>query len=157
MNIFFLHKDPRICARYHCDKHVVKMILEYAQILSTAHRVLDGVRHGQIYKATHIDHPCSVWIRKSHKNYKWLYHLFAELLEEYTYRYGKRHATTRLKPYLWNFPLNIPITKKMTPRPKCVVEECKNRSVIRSYRNYYMNSKRHIANWKNREVPVWFI
>lgn len=42
MNIFFLDLDPKTCAQYHCDKHVVKMIVEYGQLLSTAHRVLDG-------------------------------------------------------------------------------------------------------------------
>ena len=42
MNIFYLHENPEICAEYHCDKHVVKMILETAQMLSTAHRIIDG-------------------------------------------------------------------------------------------------------------------
>lgn len=42
MNVFALDRDPYISASYHCDKHVVKMIVEYAQLLSTAHRVLDG-------------------------------------------------------------------------------------------------------------------
>ena len=42
MNLFYLHDNPKDCANMHVDKHCVKMILEYAQLLSTAHRVLDG-------------------------------------------------------------------------------------------------------------------
>lgn len=50
MNIFWLDNDPATNARYHCDKHIVKMIVEYAQLLSTAHRVLDGTALG-------LEHP----------------------------------------------------------------------------------------------------
>ena len=45
MNIFYLHKDPKVCAEQHLDKHVVKMLIEYAQLMSTAHRMLDGVMY----------------------------------------------------------------------------------------------------------------
>ena len=67
MNIFYLHKDPKTCAEMHCDKHVVKMVLEYAQLLSTAHRVLDGdewADKAQLYKATHKNHPSAIWARE---------------------------------------------------------------------------------------------
>ena len=71
MNIFYLDRDPHEAARLQCDKHVVKMILETAQLLSTAHNELDG---GQIaYKTTHKNHPSAVWARKSLDNYLWLY------------------------------------------------------------------------------------
>jgi len=84
MNIFYLDKDPRICAENHCDKHCVKMILEYAQLLSTAHRVLDGDpnqelpdgRQDVLYKATHVNHPSAVWVRQNEANYKWLYKMW---------------------------------------------------------------------------------
>ena len=42
MNIFYLHEDPIQNIKWHVDKHVVKMATEYAQLLSTAHRFLDG-------------------------------------------------------------------------------------------------------------------
>ena len=87
MNIFYLDKDPKKCAEMHCDKHVVKMILEYAQLLSTAHRVLDGnewADHVGLYKATHKNHPSAIWARESAGNYFWLNKLFQELCKEYT-------------------------------------------------------------------------
>ena len=113
MNIFYLHPEPRTCAEMHVDKHVVKMIIEYAQLLSTAHRILDGEEYidassgrrikrwrladdameQNLYKASHINHPSAVWVRQSNNNYTWLFCLFTELLQEYTYRYGKHHAT----------------------------------------------------------------
>ena len=112
MNIFYLHEDPQTSAKMHCDKHVVKMIIEYAQMLSTAHRMLDGkvvkkpsvsgktmVKHYDLYegmddlegemtyyRAVHFNHPCSVWTRESNKNYLYLYRLFCELCDEYTHR-----------------------------------------------------------------------
>ena len=69
------------------------MILEYAQILSTAHRVLDNNNNEGLYKATHINHPSTIWARTTSENYKWLYDLFLSLLDEYTFRYNKFHST----------------------------------------------------------------
>jgi len=111
MNIFYLDNDPKVCAEMHNDKHCIKMILEYAQLLSTAHRVLDGTlsvglsetgrkqtryvlpdnRESKLYVATHINHPSAIWVRKSYANYVWLSKLLTELCREYTYRYGKVH------------------------------------------------------------------
>jgi len=112
MNIFYLDNAPKLCAEMHVDKHCVKMILEYAQLLSTAHRVIDGTlvdgysktgrkqkryvlsdsRDTTLYSATHINHPSAIWVRQSEQNYRWLFTLFCELLDEYTHRYGKLHA-----------------------------------------------------------------
>ena len=83
MNIFVLDKDIKKCAQYHCDRHVIKMILESSQMLSTACR-MNGVHDG--YKATHISHPCSIWVRESLDNWFWLRDLVTELNEEYKYR-----------------------------------------------------------------------
>ena len=111
MNIFYLDNDPKICAQMHVDKHCIKMILEYAQLLSTAHRILDGTvsiglgktgrkqtryvlpddRESVLYSATHLNHPSAVWCRQSAMNYHWLYTLLVECCKEYTYRYGKIH------------------------------------------------------------------
>mgnify|MGYP003342777915 CR=1 FL=1 len=127
MNIFYVHETPSICAQQHVDKHVVKMILEYAQLLSTAHRVLDGVsivgksktgrkqtryvlsddRDSVLYNATHLNHPSAKWTRHSACNYRWLFKLWIELMREYNYRYGKIHASARLIPHLKNLPKNI--------------------------------------------------
>ena len=111
MNIFYLDPDVNTCAEMHNDKHCIKMILEYAQLLSTAHRVLDGTlsvglsetgrkqtryvlpdnRESKLYVATHINHPSAIWCRQSYANYVWLSKLLTELCREYTYRYGKVH------------------------------------------------------------------
>ena len=99
MNIFYLDRHPIKAAQMMCDKHVVKMILESAQILSTAHRVLDGDdyadRYG-LYKIAHKNHPSTIWARSGGLNYLWLYDHMRGLMQEYTYRYGKIHATERL-------------------------------------------------------------
>ena len=90
MNIFYLDKNPKLCAQYHVDRHVVKMILETAQLLSTAHWLTGG--EGP-YRATHKNHPSAIWARSNKSNYNWLCKLGLELCEEYTYRYGKIHKT----------------------------------------------------------------
>ena len=172
MNIFFLDKDPNICATYHCDKHVLKMIVEYAQILSTAHRVLDGkkvtidkkvsyVLHfsfdDRLYKATHINHPSSLWARQSLANYITLYNLFVALCDEYVHRYGKIHATDfKLRFALANIPKNIPIIEGTDP-PLIMTEDIKvEGDAVQSYRNCYNWDKFYMCSWKKRPIPTWF-
>ena len=176
MNIFYLDHDVTKCAEMHNDKHVVKMILEYAQLLSTAHRVLDGVqftgvsktgrkqtryvlsgsRESVLYSATHINHPSAIWVRQSDKNYSWLFDMFQALLEEYTYRYGKTHACDRLVWALEVRPNNIPRGNFTEPTPAMPDEVKIAGDSIKSYRNYYINHKMHLASWKKRQVPEWF-
>ena len=99
MNIFYLHRDPRVAARYHNDKHVVKMILESAQMLSTAHRELDGNLNETMYRPTHKNHPSTVWVRESSsKLHDGCIDLFISLCDEYTHRYGKVHLTDQEAP-----------------------------------------------------------
>jgi len=97
MNIFYLDKDPRLCTRYHCDKHVVKMILESAQLLCTAVNVLAGEQVTP-YKSTHVNHPCSIWIRESYWNWNYTYKLMLELELEWNHRYqhNKSHKVCKL-------------------------------------------------------------
>ena len=189
MNIFYLHNDPQVCAEMHNDKHVVKMILEYAQLLSTAHRILDGdeytdltangrkikrwrlsdERDSILYGATHINHPSAVWVRQSAQNYMWLAELLEECCKEYSYRYGKVHKVERdgLMQQLKNqFPTNIPDGLFTEPTPampddvKVYDEVATDRFTINSlasYRNYYTKNKTHLAKWKNRPVPEWYL
>jgi hypothetical protein len=99
MNIFYLDRDPKIAAQMHCDKHCIKMILESAQMLSTAHRVIDGDDYANergLYKMAHKNHPSTIWVRSSDEHYNWMYSLMLSQMEEYTYRYDKHHATERL-------------------------------------------------------------
>lgn len=176
MNIFYLHSDPRTCAAMHNDKHVVKMILEYAQLLSTAHRLLDGKlvegvsksgrkakryelpdeRDSILYTATHANHPSAVWARQSDKNYDWLFALFQSCLDEYTHRYGKVHATSRIELALASVPKNIPQGEFTEPTPAMPDEYKVEGDSVQSYRNYYLNDKVKMSRWTNSPMPNWF-
>ena len=179
MNIFYVHQEPKICAQQHVDKHVVKMILEYAQLLSTAHRILDGVeyvgksksgrkatryllsddREHHLYLASHLNHPSAKWTRHSACHYRWLFKLWIELMREYNYRYGKIHSAARLIPYLKELPKNIPENGFSAPW-RAMPEQFKaDRSepdyTIKSYRAYYLGAKTSMFKWKNRPQPEW--
>lgn len=180
MNIFFLDHDVKKCSEFHNDKHVVKMITELNQILSTAHRVLDGIsvigqsksgrkqqqweiqsdaiRETALYKATHINHPSAVWARTNRENYIWTSNLSIALAKEYTHRYGKTHKAewSGLSVLLERVPDNISRGKFFDP-PMCMPEEFHSDSVVDSYRTYYKIGKAHLGQWKNRDVPSWFL
>jgi len=156
MNIFYLSSCPVDAASFHCDKHVVKMILEYAQLLSTAHHVLDGDEAPEgIYKKTHVNHPSAVWARQSSSNYAWLYDLFVECLDEYERRYIREHATSRLKDTLLRLPKNIPLGG-FTPPPQCMPDEYKCDDAVQAYRNYYNGDKASFAVWNYSATPTWY-
>ena len=182
MNIFMLDENASVAAKMHCDKHVVKMILEYAQLLSTAHRVLDGkeiightksgrkqkqwampeghIHEDVLYKATHVNHPSAVWARKSYRNYSWLYSLFMACCAEYEYRYGKKHLTyTKLATALEYPPSNIPgrSDENCTPILQAMPDEYKQPDGVKAYRSYYKTKKDNFKMvWTGRETPKWF-
>ena len=159
MNIFYLDKNPKIAAQMMCDKHVVKMILESAQMLSTAHRVLDGDKYAEkmgLYKLAHKNHPSTIWVRTSKKNYWWLWKHYDALMNEYTYRYGKIHATSRLRDALFKPPTNIVHGVPVTDPPQCMPDYCKGDDTVLSYQTYYIVEKSGFAKWKKREKPEWF-
>ena len=158
MNIFYLNRKPDIAAQMMCDKHVVKMILESAQMLSTAHRVLDGDEYADrvgLYKMTHKNHPSSIWARSTDGNYDWLWVHMDALMKEYTYRYGKHHATERMIHDLWKPPYNLPVGDFTDP-PQCMPNYCKNDDAVSAYQNYYILEKSDFATWKRRDKPEWF-
>lgn len=163
MNIFFVEKYPIASAIALCDKHVVKMIVETAQLLSTAHHVLDGPESiTGLYKQTHKNHPSAIWARECNRNYNWLYRHGRGLCAEYWFRYGKIHKTETLMITLKQLPQNITETNKMTPPPLCMPEEFKinysldpHENAIASYRNYYRTGKKHLHIWTKRQKPVW--
>ena len=166
MNIFYLDDNPEICAKYHVDKHVVKMILEYAQLLSTAHRLVDRqffedgcVKFGWdevLYKSTHVNHPSSLWVRHSSSNYQWLYALWLNLLREYTYRYGKVHKSSRLWEVLGQSPISIK-DSEFTEPPLVMPEVYHSTCAVTAYREYYRKEKTSLLTWKNREAPEWAV
>jgi hypothetical protein len=157
MNIFMLDRNITKCAEYHNDKHVVKMILEYAQLLSTAHRVLDPDGYSpNLYKATHINHPCAIWVRESALNYKWLYNLWVALSKEFEFRYFKIHKTHGdLRYDLRKLPRGIPRTGFTDP-PQCMPDEYKHEDVVLAYRNYYIHGKKDLAQWSFHGKPDWY-
>lgn len=176
MNIFYVSHDPVEAAEWMVDKHVVKMILESAQLLSTAHRVLDGIeiegktqtgrkakrwilpdaREGVIYMATHINHPSAVWCRTSIENYNWLVdHMFA-LMREYTHRYGKTHKCYGEISYMLQSPPKNLKDWEWTPMPSCMAEEyIISDDPLTNYRNYYRIGKLNLHKWTNRQPPRW--
>ena len=155
MNIFLLDTDTRKCAQYHCDKHVVKMILETAQLLCGVHHMTDQVTDQVPYKLSHKNHPCAIWSRESLSNYLYLCDLGLELCREYTYRYGKRHKSQDVIEWCVTNKPNI-CDKEFTEPALAMPNEYKVDSVVESYRNYYIGEKSKIAVWKNREIPEWF-
>ena len=153
MNIFYLHEDPTISARAMTNKHVIVMVKESAQLLSTAHRVLDGysekngrwtsyrlrdpIREETLYKSTHFNHPCAIWVRESQDNYYWLYQHFLALCQEYRNRYGKIHeAEHKLGHALKRYPDNLR-KRGFTYPALSMPDQYKVDSYIQSYRNYY--------------------
>jgi hypothetical protein len=155
MNIFLLDTDTRKCAQYHCDKHVVKMILETAQLLCGVHHMTDQVTDQVPYKLSHKNHPCAIWSRESLSNYLYLCDLGLELCKEYTYRYGKRHKSQDVIEWCITNKPNI-CDKEFTEPARAMPNEYKVDSVVESYRNYYIGEKSKIAVWKNRDIPEWF-
>ena len=158
MNIFYLDKNPSIAAEMACDKHVVKMILESAQLLSTAHRVIDGDEYADkvgLYKMAHKNHPSTIWTRTSTENYMWLNRYFGALCREYTYRYGKHHASERLLGPLAHVPKGLTYSGFTDP-PQCMPDYCKGEDTVLAYQNYYILEKSRFAKWKKRPVPEWF-
>ena len=161
MNIFFLDWNPKNAAKYHCDKHVVKMILECAQLLYCAHWILSP--HGVpefAYKKTHMNHPCSIWVRESIENYEWLCNLAMALCEEYTFRYVKTHKTqTHIEWLIRNPPFDIPAVPQ-TPIRLAMPIEYKNENPIDSYRTFYRESKmkqRGIVSYTKRDWPEFLV
>ena len=156
MNIFYLSSCPAEAAESHNDKHCVKMILEYAQMLSTAHRELDDDVPDILYKSTHKNHPSTIWTRSSKQHYDWLFRLFRMLSAEYTLRYGKFHKTwNKLGKILETAPKNIKNNGWVDP-PQCMPDHCKKPDTIDAYRNYYLTEKASFSTWKTVRPPKWW-
>ena len=145
VNIFVLDNCPVQSAVYQCDKHVVKMILETTQMLST---IVGGP-----YKPTHVNHPCTIWARESVENFLWLKTHGLALCKEYTHRYGKKH---KCEDILWN--MSVPDTLSgdtLTPFALAMPEEFKSSDPVKSYRDYY-HTKKEFCRWTNRSTPPWW-
>lgn len=153
MNIFVLDENKQKCAEYHCDKHVVKMIIEYAQMLSTTVRLTTDNDVG--YRITHKNHPCTIWVRESLSNWLWLRDMTKHLNDEYRKRYNK-DVNHKSFDVIQTLPTpNIPDIG-LTEFKLAMPEHCKTESVVESYRKYYMVEKKDFVTWKNMDKPNWF-
>ena len=180
MNVFYLDSDPSLCAQYHCDKHVIKMITEYCQMLSTAFwqcptsefnkniylsynekKKQFENRHSICYQQTHINHPCNIWVRSNIQHFNLLLRLTECLISEYRIRY-KKYDNFKTASNLLNWidlEHNRPDIdlKEWSNPPQCMPEQYKCDDIVQSYRNFYMGDKSKFARWTNREIPEWFI
>lgn len=171
MNIFYTDPDPLICAQNLCDKHVVKMPLETAQMLSTAWRYYADPNlvdtklwcdQRGFYKTAMVNHPSTKWARTSCANYKWLFKHFVALCVEYQYRYRKVHKSFELVEHLQYIPHLLRTTwdnppSDLTPPPLCMPDKYKGKSAVLSYRDYIFGEKKSFAKWDYRPPPAWFI
>ena len=182
MNIFVLDKDPKKAAKYHCDKHCVKMILEAGQMLCVAHWVgalksvnkalsdFKRVREAKWYAESHADsslippwtlthtrHPCTIWTSESTGNYRWHVQLMRSLLDEYTLRYQKHHKSETVYEWLSSKVPYGMTRSELTEHPQCMPEECKvPNDPVAAYRNYYHMHKSYMAKWNKGPTPSWW-
>jgi hypothetical protein len=152
MNIFLLSLNLRLCAMYHVDKHVVKMILEAAQVLCTAVWLNGG---SAPYKPAHKKHPCTLWCAESLSNWLFLKELCCELNEEFRYRYDKK-----VNHKSWDVIKELPIPeipdKGLTPFVQAMPVQYKGEDAVEAYRRYYVGAKHSFAAWSKREDPEWY-
>jgi hypothetical protein len=153
MNMFWFHPNQSLNVQQHCDKHIVKMPLELAQMLSCAHYVHNSPLSQHLYKPTHRNHPCTVWICSSKQAYDMAFSMYTHLLREYTFRYGKYHKSGSL----WDDLANNPCPDgELLPIPLAMPEQYKHSCPFKSYQHYFNGEKRHIAQWSNRPAPEWW-
>lgn len=145
MNIFVTSPSPIESAKFLDDKRVVKMVLETAQMLSTAITECGGTG---FYKTTHRNHPCSVWARTSSTNYDWLRRHFKALCKEYALRYGKTHKCESYMQDIQEGLRYIPFGE-LTDFPNCTTY--KKEEIHTAYQRY-LNDK-----WDtDKRRPTWY-
>ncbi len=153
MNIFILDLDPAVCARYHVNSHVSKMILESAQLLCTA--ILHHGGEAQ-YKQAHKNHPCAIWARETRANFNWLVDLGLELAKEFEFRYQNKHKSAEVIKDCSAKASFIP-DGELTVFAQAMPDEYKNPDAVIAYRAYYNGAKRKLAKWQPREQPFWWV
>lgn len=153
MNIFILDENIETCARYHCDSHVGKMILESTQILCTA---LNKRGYHTPYRSTHVNHPCVLWAEQSVDNYRWLSKLAHALNEEFCWRYDRDRDHASIKVLREIEHAKLP-GRGLTPFAQVMPEQYRvPGDAVSAYRAYYVGEKAEFATWRKRNVPEWF-
>lgn len=157
-----LHLDPKICAQMHVTVHVIKMILESAQMLCSTWHISDPEHkiYEPKYKIAHKNHPCTIWVRASVGNYKWLCDLAIELCKEYTYRYGKKHASQEMIYEMAKLTPPIPDIGFTSPA-QAMPDIYKDNDAVIAYHQYYFFAKYRMHSWKGklagRDPPKWIV
>ena len=160
MNIFILSGDPTEAAVAQINKHIVKIPLETAQMLCAAYP--DGIAP---YKKTHYNHPCTVWARTCIENFNWLVEHGIALCQDYTHRYGRRHKCQDVIEWCRDNPPELYTLGGKTAFAVAIADDqiCRlvpnfdSLSVVDMYRMYYLYDKSRIAQWTNREPPIWWV
>lgn len=156
MNIFVLDKIPEAAAQYHCDKHVVKMILESAQMLCT---VANELGLTTPYKTTHKNHPCTKWARESKANYRWLLDLFIALHYEWQYRYNHKTNHKSFDKLLVGLDYQLVLDSLpdlgLTPFAQAMPDNYKDIDAVKAYRAYYLGDKADLLYYTKRNKPNW--
>jgi hypothetical protein len=153
VNVFALVPDPIQAALWHCDAHVIKMTLETAQLLSTAHHLLGS---SAPYRPTHRNHPCAAWARATRGNYERLWALGMELGAEYRARYGRTHASTAVIRALATPPPELPPGPR-TPFAQAMPEGFRGPDPVAAYRRYYLTKRGgRLGTWKGGAEPPWW-
>jgi hypothetical protein len=150
VNIFVTNHDPILCAHEYCRSHNNKIILEISQMLSTAHRLLNG--RTDVYKAAYVNHPCTVWVRNNIENYIWTLDHLKELHRMFYTDRGKNHASIALLPAFENLPDNIP-DGKLSKHPQCMPEQFHNTDTTLAYQKYLVSK---FSEWETRGLDVSF-
>lgn len=161
MNIFVVHEHPTVAAQQLCDKHVVKMIVEGCQMLSTIHRansshVIYANDRIPFYKSCFEKHPCTIWAGSTVENYMWLARHTFSLCNEYTHRYKKIHKAHEMAQW---FTMIVPpgiYYSNLTPFVQAMPDKYKNVDGVTAYRNYYIHEKSRFAKWKYTSPPSWY-
>lgn len=155
MNIFRVDDHPYTAAQQLCSKHVVKMIVESSQLLSTALR-FHGISDSWLYKATHHNHPSNIWTRATQSNFLWLCYHLDGLLKEYTHRFGKHHKCESMYAKFLESSKNIPAGLE-TPMLLAMPEQFRTNNPVFSYRVYYAAAKHKLVESDKRSPPpVWW-
>lgn len=159
MQIFILDNNIRLNAIYYCDKHVVKIITELCQIMSTVYRKHSSnlLMPDFIFKSTHEKHPCVLWCGKNISNFCYCIELSEALYNEYQYRYNKPEKHTRAKQIIDYFKMIIPALpcEPLSLFAQAIPEQYKSDNAVESYREYYRKEKSHLFKWTKRPIPEW--
>lgn len=164
MNIFVTSNCPKLSAQALDNKRVVKMVLETAQLLSTAIFINSDITYDNIYKPTHLKHPCTIWAAETIGNWDWLLQHFIALCEEYSFRYHKQYSSEKILPYLLKYRTSIK-RGAITPFINCTRSEALSidlrhmQDTYLAYKQYLIAKWHHDKSppkWINRDPPLWY-